>query len=351
MKKEPIYFTLYKKLRRDIVNGVYKDGEKMPSKRVLADKNGVSVITAEHVYELLESEGYIESKERSGFYCTFKKGDKFLSSYSDENPAVLKESVSSETGFPYGLYAKTARKVLSDYGEKILFKSGAFGNDFLRAEICSYLVRSRGMNVKREQIVIGSGAEYLYSFIIDLLGRDKIYAAEEPSYEKIEQVYKAKGVKYEMLPLAKNGIKSEALLKTNADVLQITPYRSFPSGVTASGPKRLEYIEWSKRGKRYIIEDDVESEFAVSGKIYDTVFSSAKQDNVIYMNSFSKTVSPALRTAFAVVPVKLLGKANGYFCGVPTFEQYILANLLKSGEFERHINRTRRKIKRGQNNE
>lgn len=129
-----------------------------------------------------------------------------------------------------------------------------------------------GINVEIEQIVIGSGAEYLYRLIVDLLGRDKVYAIESPSYQKIEQVYRAAGVRYEMLPLCNDGIDGAALAKTDADVLHTTPYRSFPTGVTASASKRYEYIRWSEKGERFIIESDYDSEFSVSSKPTETIF-------------------------------------------------------------------------------
>ena len=204
-----------------------------------------------------------------------------------------------------------------------------------------YLARNRGINVEIEQIVIGSGAEYLYRLIVDLLGRDKIYAIESPSYQKIEQVYRAAGVKYEMLPLCNDGIDGAALAKTDADVLHTTPYRSFPTGVTASASKRYEYIRWSEKGERFIIESDYDSEFSVSSKPTETIFFLSDQDNVIYLNTFSKTIS---------LPKRLVEPFNDrlgfYSCTVPTFEQLVLTELINNGDFERHINRERRKKRR-----
>lgn len=346
--KKPKYMVVYDRLRGNIIEGVYKSGKKMPSKRALAESFGVSVITAERVYELLMAEGYVSSREKSGYFCEYTKGDRFLSSaeLSPRRPFIPpQESVS----FPYNLYAKTVRKVLYLYGESVLSKCSGTGCDYLKGEISAYLMRSRGIKASPECIVIGAGAEYLYGLILELLGRDKTYAAEDPSYEKIEQVYKSKGAVCEMLPLAADGIDSAALKKTKADVLHITPYRSFPSGISATVSKRLEYIDWSKDNKRYIIEDDFESEFTPTGKIYDTVYSLSPYGNVIYINTFSRTVSPAVRTAFMVLPEGLIKrfyeKTGFYSCTVPTLEQYVLAELLSSGEFERHINRKRRDMR------
>ena len=187
-------------------------------------------------------------------------------------------------------------------------------------------------------------------FRSDLLGREKTYAIESPSYEKIEQVYRAAGVRYELLPLSDDGIDGAALSGSRADVLHTTPYRSFPTGVTASASKRYEYINWSSSGDRFIVESDYDSEFSVSQKPADTLFVLSDRDNVIYLNTFSKTISPSLRVGYMVLPkrlVKIFEERLGFYsCTVPTFEQLVLTELLNSGDFERHINRVRRAKRR-----
>jgi GntR family transcriptional regulator/MocR family aminotransferase len=245
------------------------------------------------------------------------------------------------------------RKVLTEYGDAILEKSPNSGCTELREALQQYLARNRGIRVGIDQIVIGSGSEYLYGLIIELLGRDRIFAIEAPSYKKIEQVYRAADICYEALPLAQDGIDSQALSASNAHVLHTTPFRSFPSGVTASASKRHEYIRWSESADRYIIEDDYESEFSVFSKPTETLFSLSDQNNVIYLNTFSKTISPALRIAYMVLPEGLVSsfaeKLGFYSCTVPTYMQLVLTQLLNNGDFERHINRVRRnKRKEGQ---
>ena len=137
------------------------------------------------------------------------------------------------------------RRVLSERGELLLEKSPNLGCTELREAIKRYLARNRGIVVDTDQIVIGSGSEYLYGLIVELLGRSRVFAIESPSYKKIEQVYKATEIQYELLPLTQAGIDSEALFKTCADVLHTTPYRSYPSGVTATASKRYEYVRFA----------------------------------------------------------------------------------------------------------
>jgi len=346
--KETAYLQLYKLIRRDITDGVYKYGAKLPSKRNLALEAGVSVITVEHTFNILCDEGYIEPKERSGYYVIYKSGELYSSPESEEREISLSQKHhTNEESFPFSVFSRTMRYVLSARAEEILLKSPNLGSPELRKAISSYLLRSKGMNVLPEQIVIGSGAEYLYSLIVQLLGRDVIFGLENPSYEKIHSVYLANGAKCEFLKMGKNGIKSAELEKTKANVLHVTPFNSFPSGITATASKRMEYIKWAKERGGIIIEDDFDSEFTVSTKNEDTVFSLEPHKTVIYINTFSKTIAPSVRVGYMVLPKELmntfLSKIGFYSCTVPVFEQFVLAELLNSGDFERHINRIRRK--------
>ncbi len=346
--KKSAYLQLYEQVKSDIVSGLYPYNTKLPSKRLLAEECGVSIVTVEHSYTLLCDEGYIEPKERSGYFVIYQSKDFFS---SDSLPDTKKEidvpiHINTKTDFPFSVFARSMRKVLNDYGDGLFTKPSNYGCMQLREVLARYLERSRGIKTNPEQIIIGSGAEYLYGLIVSMLGRDRIYACEKPSYEKIELVYKANGVKFDMLPLGKDGINSKHLANTNASVLHITPYRSFPSGVTASASKKREYLYWASLGDRYIVEDDFESEFTVSKKNEETIFSLSENDNVIYMNTFSKTVSPSLRVGYMVLPTKLLdifSKTVGFYsCTVPLFEQLVLAEIINNGDFERHINRVRR---------
>jgi len=344
----PAYLQLYLQLREDIVGGIYSYGERLPSKRTVSDEVGVSTVTVEHAYALLCDEGYAEARERSGFFVTFRTDEGFAVPSSVPR-RELRPSVRTDAApeFPLSVLTRTMRAVMNDYGERILERSPNCGTVELREAIRKYLARSRGIFAGADQIVIGSGSEYLYGLILKLLGRDLIYAIESPSYKKIEQVYRASGIVPESLPLGHDGIESEALWNSGAQVLHLSPYRSFPSGVTASASKRHEYLRWAGREGRYLIEDDFESEFSVSKKAEETLFSHTDRDNVVYMNTFSKTVSSSFRIGYAVLPKHLVTsfeeRLGFYSCTVPTFMQFVLAALLENGDFERHINRVRRK--------
>lgn len=345
--KKTAYLQLYEQLKSDIISSVYSFGQKLPSKRLLSAETDVSVITVQHSLELLCDEGYVEARERSGYFVIYRESDFTVASTSHKiKHHSFNRDFQIENEFPFSVLAKTMRRVLLDLGENILEKSHNCGCLELREAISDYLARSCGIFVSAEQIIIGSGAEYLYSLIVQLLGKQRIFAIENPSYEKIYQVYKANEVKCDKLDLCADGIDSSQLKNTKASVLHITPFNSFPSCVTATASKRQEYIRWAKKRNGYIIEDNYDSELTISKKNEDTVFSLSGGESVIYLNTFSKTIAPSIRVGYMVLPQKLLKsfkeKLGFYSCTVPVFEQYVLAELINNGDFERHINRVRR---------
>ena len=353
-QKMPLYLALYLRLREEIARGERRFGEKLPGRRQLAREQNISVITVEHSLELLCQEGYVESRPRSGYYVIYRPQEAFIpgsipsGAVPEAAPAgnFAVSRAESADFFPFPVLARVMRRVLSVYAEDILRKPPNQGALELREALCRYLGRNRGIHVRPDQIVVGSGAEYLYGLISEMLGRDRLFAIESPSYAKIRQVYEARGIRCDLLPLGRDGIRPEALNRTQASVLHITPFRSFPSGVTASAARRADYLRWAEQGDRYIVEDDFESEFSLLRKPEETVFARTARENVLYLNSFSRTLSPALRVGYLVLPRRLLpvfeSRVGFYSCTVPSFEQYVLSELLNSGDFERHINRVRR---------
>ena len=240
----PAYLQLYMQVRDDIINGIYPFQSKLPSKRTLAMDNGVSTVTVEHAYSLLFEEGYAQARERSGYFVTFQVNDGFIPVSENRSNVTFipTSSYESSNAFPFSVLAKTMRKVISEMEQGILERSPNLGCLSLRNALRNYLARSKGIQVDTDQIIIGSGSEYLYTVLVALLGRRCIYAIESPSYKKIEDIYVASDVKLQKLPLCSDGIDSHSLQKCQADILHISPFRSYPSGVTASASKRHEYL-------------------------------------------------------------------------------------------------------------
>ena len=377
MKKK--YALIYENLRANITDGTIKYGEKLPSKRAAADSFDASVITVEHAYELLESEGYIESRPRRGYFARYvadgilaEKESVFpfpeefaIENQTDGNDASAKgtnakdasakdtnakEANTKKERFPFGVYASAVRAVLNDLGDKITEKTNGSGAPALKSAIKNYLKTSRDVHADENRIIIGAGAEYLYGVIAKLFGAGETFAIETPSYGIIEKIYSLNGVKTEKLRLGTDGVLSEDLAACRAKVIHVTPYRSFPTGVTASASKRAEYLRAAKKIGAYIVEDDYESEFSLSAKLTETLFKNTPDDNVIYINTFSKSVFPSLRLAYMILPEKLAAKYYEKFgdfsCPVPTLEQYVAAKIISDGSFARHVNRVRRTRKK-----
>lgn len=372
MKKK--YALIYENLRANITDGTIKYGEKLPSKRAAADSFDASVITVEHAYELLESEGYIESRPRRGYFARYvadgilaEKHSDFpfpeefaIENQTDGNNASAKGTNAKGTNakdanakkerFPFGVYASAVRAVLNDLGDKITEKTNGSGAPALKSAIKNYLKTSRDVHADENRIIIGAGAEYLYGVIAKLFGAGETFAIETPSYGIIEKIYSLNGVKTEKLRLGTDGVLSEDLAACRAKVIHVTPYRSFPTGVTASASKRAEYLRAAKKIGAYIVEDDYESEFSLSAKLTETLFKNTPDDNVIYINTFSKSVFPSLRLAYMILPEKLAAKYYEKFgdfsCPVPTLEQYVAAKIISDGSFARHVNRVRRTRKK-----
>ena len=372
MKKK--YAIIYENLRANITDGTIKYGEKLPSKRAAADSFDASVITVEHAYELLESEGYIESRPRRGYFARYvadgilaEKESDFpfpeefaIENQTDGNDATTKDTNAKDSAakdanakkerFPFGVYASAVRAVLNDLGDKITEKTNGSGAPALKSAIKNYLKTSRDVHADENRIIIGAGAEYLYGVIAKLFGAGETFAIETPSYGIIEKIYSLNGVKTEKLRLGTDGVLSEDLAACRAKVIHVTPYRSFPTGVTASASKRAEYLRAAKKIGAYIVEDDYESEFSLSAKLTETLFKNTPDDNVIYINTFSKSVFPSLRLAYMILPEKLAAKYYEKFgdfsCPVPTLEQYVAAKIISDGSFARHVNRVRRTRKK-----
>ena len=346
---EKKYLTLYRRLKDDILRGVLSPGARLPSKRALAEQNGVSVITAEYAYRQLIDEGYVFTRERSGYYVQPIAGLQPLPEGGHPPLRPLPEDVPglpAARDFPYTAWFRILRRVMSEYGERLVERSPNKGCASLRNAIAAYLLRCRGMFAQPEQIIVGSGSEQLYGAVVRLLGTDRIYGIEYPSYGPIEAVYAGFGASVERLPLAPDGVESGALARSAADVLHVTPFHSYPSGATAPAAKRYEYLRWAAQPGRRIVEDDFDSEFFRAGKPPETLWSMDKDGRVIYVNTFSKSLSPSMRMGYMILPPALLPRYDevlGRFsCTVPLLEQYALADFIDGGYFERHLSRMRR---------
>ena len=345
----PLYEALYRCIRSDILSGHLAPGTKLPSKRALAQNLEVSKITVETAYNQLLEEGYIRSKEKVGYFVEHihqnpvKKPP--VPEKTPAEPSVqLDLTGSGSENFPFSVWTKLQREVLLDYGDRLLLPLPNQGIPELRSAIAAHLADFRGMTVDPENILIGAGTDFLYNLLIQLLGRDKTYALEEPGYGKIRQIYAAGGVRCVGIPLDDEGIRPDRL--SSARVLHISPSHHFPTGLVTSVRRRQELLAWAVKKDGYIIEDDYDSEFRFDTHPKPTMYSMDRSGRVIYMNTFSKSLAPSIRISYLVLPQPLMEQFRNtlgfYSCTVSSFEQHTLARFLSRGHFEKHINRMRK---------
>ena len=351
----PLYEALYRCIRRDILEGTLKPGTKLPSKRALSQNLEVSKITVEAAYNQLLAEGYIRSQEKVGYFVEAVEGRTPPPPTQAEQPEKKREFLLDLTGigteqFPFSVWSRLQREVMLDYGSQLLLPLPNRGVMELRQAIADHLAAFRGMQVSPQNILIGAGTDFLYNLLIQLLGRDKVYAVEEPGYDKIRQIYAAGGVGCISAPMDDKGVLPEGL--SQADVLHCSPSHHFPTGLVTPVSRRMELLDWAGEDK-WIIEDDYDSEFRFDAHPMPTLQTLDGAQRVIYMNTFSKTLAPSIRISYMVLPPALMEqfqKVLGFYsCTVPSFEQYTLARFLSRGYFEKHINRMRKFYKKRRN--
>lgn len=349
------YDYLYRCIKEDILSGRLKAGEKLPSKRTLATHLNTAVVTVENAYAQLEAEGYLNAREKRGYFVNPVETGPVR-----ENPAEAREknreqrewrldlrgTGSGTEGFPFSVWARLMRRILTERGAELLQATPHNGVYPLRQAIARHLYQFRGISAAPEQIVVGAGTEYLYSVLIQLLGRQWGYAVEDPGYLRLSKIYEKNDVVTYHIPMDQAGIIPEKLEESGAEILHITPSHHFPTGIVMPVSRRYEFLSWASKGEnRYIIEDDYDCEFRLAGRPIPTLQSIDVMEKVIYINTFSKSLAPAFRISYLVLPKHLVTRfyeTLGFYSGtVSCLEQMTLARFLSEGYFEKHINRMR----------
>lgn len=358
-----LYEYIYQQIRDDIVAGRIAAGEHLPSKRAFASHLGISVITIENAYSQLLAEGYICSKPRRGYYaCELPEAPVLASAETeldrDSAPAGLNAHDAGEQPEQFAplspsaleaarLWQSALRATLTSEDEREIFSPApAQGTARLRRAIAHHLRGTRGMNVNPDNIVIGAGAQLLDTMLVQLLGADKVYAVEDPGYLRLTRIYQAMGCKVRHIPLDGEGVNLGELLDAGVDVLHLMPSHQYPTGLVTSIARRYALLSWAaEQPGRYLIEDDFDCEFRLAGKPIPALASIDAAQSVIYTNTFSKSLSSALRLAYMVLPDELMERFRRelgfYASSVSSVDQVALARLLESGDYERHVNRVR----------
>lgn len=347
LTKGILYLQIYEYFKKEIIAGYFQPGEKLPSKRAIARDYHVALNTVEGAYAKLEEEGFIEGRERQGYFVRniqelyiapqkrrkqVPKPKPFL--YDFSHAGVARE------GFPDRALRRATMALLDD--QDLLMPVDYQGDYGLRYEICRYLERSRGVLAEPEDLIISSGTEYLLQIVFTLL--EGTYGIEDPGFPMLKNILTARGVPFVSLPLDEDGVSYEAVRKSGVDYLMATPAHQFPTGCIMGASRRSELLNLASL--KYIIEDDYDSEFKFSNRPVAALKSMDYQDKVIYMGSFSKSLSPSLRVSYMVLPRRLMASYrenyHSFICPVSILVQKVLKEFIQSGEFEKHLNRMRR---------
>lgn len=349
----PLYEALYRHIRQDILSGALTAGERLPSKRSLAEHLQISVMTVETAYHQLEAEGYLYALPKRGFFVSAVDHLPTPAAPTAIPPEPeapkwhldLGRNQVDSSRFPAAAWARLTRQVLSE--GNFLAPVPQQGLYALRQAIARDLWDFKGMAVAPEQIVVGAGAEYLYLLLAQLLGANgrTVFAVEEPGYPKIRQVYGKCGIVCRPVPLDCQGMDPEALAASGAMAAHISPAHHYPTGLVTPIGRRHALLRWAEASDGFIIEDDYDSEFRFTGRPIPALRSIDRTGRVLYVNTFSRTLAPSLRISYLVLPDGLLEayqkKLGFYSSTVPALEQYTLAAFLEEGHFETHVNRMR----------
>lgn len=354
--KEPIYHQLYSYIKKEIQTGRISFDTKLPSKRKLSAYLNISQNTIQASYDQLIEEGYITSVEKRGFFVS--KID-FLQQLKVNLPSL--ENNKSDTkqitydfsyhgvdmpSFPFDAWRKLMKEVINEYDVELLMPGDSLGYIRLRAALSAYLHQSRGVNCSSSQIIISSGTEMLFQTLIQLFDPDSNYGIENPGYEKLNQLFTGNRAGFSAINIDHNGMLLTEIMKSNANILCITPAHQFPSGGIMPINRRMQLLNWANESSnRYLIEDDYDSEFKYSGKPIPALQGLDTNEKVIYMGSLSKSISPTLRVSYMVLPnhlaLRFNEKLSYILCPVPMLEQKVLCNFIENGSFERHLNKMR----------
>lgn len=354
--KTPLYEQIYHYIKSDIQSGRIPKGEKLPSTRALSRYLEVSRSTVELAYEQLLSEGYIEAQPYRGFFVAQIEGLYHIGGEKEKIPERKKEEPAYRydftpngvdlKSFPYHVWRKLSKEILTDDRTE-LFRSGEPQGEYgFRSAICSYLYQARGVDCLPKQVIIGAGSDYILMLLSVILGTDHRIALEDPAYKQAYRVLD--GLSYRTVPVSldKNGMKVSDLRKSGADIAYVTPSHQYPTGIIMPMKRRMELLKWAQEDEgRYIIEDDYDSEFRYKGKPIPALKGYDKNERVIYLGTFSKSIAPAIRLSYMVLPESLLLKykerCSFIQSTVSKVDQLIVQRFIEEGYYERHLNKTR----------
>ncbi|WP_189017626.1 MocR-like pyridoxine biosynthesis transcription factor PdxR [Paenibacillus marchantiophytorum] len=351
---------LYTYIRSLIQDGAIKDGEKLPSIRSLKGQLNISKTTIETAYHMLLEEGYVFSKQRSGLIVVNP-----LLPQPANRSASLNEPTGSDLSrtqvdnkdhidfnlltvdgesFPIRIWKSIIGESLSNHCQFIHQYGESHGEYSLRESISTYLRNSRGVTCSPEQIVIGSGISYSVQLLSRLIGERSFIGIEKHGIAQVRQVFSQNN--FHLIPISMHDDQhfENVLTKNKINILYVTPSHR-PTGSPLPFGKRQEMLQWAYKNNGYIIEDDYDGELRLSGKPVPSLQGLDKNGVVIYIGTFSKVFTPALRLNYMILPPSLLEKLQNldYILSGPSrIDQWAMQLFISRGHWYRHLRRMRK---------
>lgn len=356
-----LYEQIYEHIKGEIRKGKLLYREKLPSTRSLAAYLQVSRSTVELAYEQLLSEGYIESVPYKGYFVA-QVEELYRIGESADKKALRESGRKAEYAvdfspnaidmrrFPFGIWRRITKNILSQDRKETFALGEPKGDLKLRETIVRYLHASRGVNADASRIIVGAGNDYLLMLLRYVLGEGRTIAFENPTYPRAYKIFKLFAGKLVTVDSDENGICVDDLQQKGADTVYVMPSHQYPTGVIMPIGRRLELLKWALQDeKRYVIEDDYDSEFRYRGKPIPSLQASDTAGKVIYIGTFSKSIAPAIRVSFMVLPQELMRRYEEQYAvfssTVSRIDQTVLNDFIEEGAFERHLNRMRKVYK------
>lgn len=353
----PLYEQIYKYIKKEIQNGGLPFGKRLPSTRNLAKYLQVSRTTVDLAYEQLVSEGYIEAVPCKGYFVSELDGLYHLETEQVQTQPVQEEHPRkylydfSPNGvdlnsFPQNAWRKLSKDILLEE-KRLLFQLGnPQGEPELRSTIGEYLRQARGVEASPEQIIVGAGNDFLLLLLCSMLGTGRRIAMESPTYKKAYDLFRNLSNEIQVVEMDESGLRVDQLAAGEAEIVYVMPSHQYPLGIVMPMKRRMQLLEWAASGPgRYIIEDDYDSEFRYKGKPIPALQGSDRHDRVIYIGTFSKSIAPAIRVSYMVLPRHLMEvyreRGRMISCTVSRVDQMLISDFLNEGYYERHLNKMR----------
>ncbi|MUT66476.1 PLP-dependent aminotransferase family protein [Paenibacillus sp. NEAU-GSW1] len=360
---EPLYKQLYHRIRGLIHSHELVDGARLPSVRSLRLQLNISKITIETAYQQLLAEGYIFSKPRSGYYVMNPQLPPLSSSAASAGIQTVCKTQQAEpdrsaipimidfhpaavdgSAFPARSWQKAIGETLTNNPMLLHHYGDPQGEFELRSALSRYLKHARSVVCTPEQIVIGSGIPYSIQVLCKLLDGNPLVAVEDPGYPPVKDTFLDNGLPTMAVPVHEYGISIDELERSEAGIVYVTPSHQFPTGVTMPYAARQQLLQWGHNRSACIIEDDYDGEFFYSGRPLSSMHSLGRNESVVYIGTFSKVFSPALRLNYMVLPLKMLPKLQEvkHLLSAPSrVDQLAMHLFMEQGDWHRHIRRMR----------